>query len=100
MDDDDDEMGHLYTGLDDTRMLARTMLEDWETVPAVYDDDQRETVSKGHPRRKRERFSTPHTARDPNKIQEFLTRERGFAGHDPPTAEGWGHPVPPRTGEF
>ena len=44
MDDDDDEMGHLYTGLDDTRVLARTMLEDWETVPAVYDDDQRETV--------------------------------------------------------
>ena len=25
MDDDDDEMGHLYTGLDDTRVLARTM---------------------------------------------------------------------------
>ena len=45
MDDDDDEMGHLHTGLDDTRVLARTMLEDWETVPAVYDDDQRETVS-------------------------------------------------------
>jgi len=63
-------MGHLYTGLDDTRVLARTMLEDWETEPAVYDDDQRETVSKGHPRRKRERFPTPYTARDPSKIQE------------------------------
>ena len=70
MDDDDDEMGHLYTGLDDTRVLSCTMLEDWQTIPAVYDDDQRETVSKGHPRRKRERFSTPHTARDSNKTQE------------------------------
>ena len=37
MDDDNDEMGHLYTGLGDTRVLARTMLEDWETEPAVYD---------------------------------------------------------------
>ena len=56
MDDDDNEMGHLYTGLGDTRVLARTMLEDWETKPAVYDDDQSETVSKCHPRRNRERF--------------------------------------------
>jgi len=70
MDDDDDEMGHLYTCLGDTRVLARTMLEDWETEPAVYDDDQSESVSNGHPRRNRERFSTPHIARDPNKIQE------------------------------
>ena len=29
MDDDDDEMGHLYTGLGDTRVLAHTILEDW-----------------------------------------------------------------------
>ena len=64
--DDDDEMGHLYTGLGDTKVLARTMLEDWETEPAVYDYDQSETVPNCHPRRNRERFSTPHTARDPN----------------------------------
>jgi len=70
MDDDDDEMGHLYTGLGDTRVLARTMLEDWKTEPTVYDDDQSETVSKGRPRRNRERFSTLYTARDPNKIQQ------------------------------
>jgi len=69
MDDENDEMGHFYTGLGDTRVLARTMLEDWETEPAVYDDDQSETVSNSHPRRNRERFSTPHTARDSNKIQ-------------------------------
>ena len=81
MDDDDDEMGHLYTCLDDTRVLARTMLEYWETKPAVYDDDQRETVSKGgHPRRKRERFSTPHTARDPNKIQEVELESEDLQG--------------------
>ena len=66
----------LTTGLDDTRVLARTMLEDWETVPAVYDDDQRETVSKGHPRRKRERFSIPHTARDPTKFKRLNSRAR------------------------
>jgi len=30
-DDEDDEMGYLYTGLCDTRVLTRTMLEDWET---------------------------------------------------------------------
>jgi len=64
--DDDDEMGHLYTGLGDTKVLARTMLEDCETEPAVYDYDQSETVPNCHPRRNRERFSTPHTARDPN----------------------------------
>jgi len=28
MNDDDDKIGHLYTGLGDTRVLARTMLED------------------------------------------------------------------------
>jgi len=28
MDDEDDEMGHFYTGLCDTRVLAHTMLED------------------------------------------------------------------------
>ena len=30
MDDNDDKMGHLYTGLCDARVLARTMLEYWE----------------------------------------------------------------------
>jgi len=64
MDDKDDEMGHIYTGLCDTRVLARTMLEDWETEPAVYDNDKGETTPNRHPRRNRERFSTLHTARD------------------------------------
>ena len=80
MDDDDDEMGHLYTCLGDTRVLARTMLEDWETEPAVYDDDQSESVSNGHPRRNRERFSTPHIARDPNKIQEVELESEDLQG--------------------
>jgi len=70
IDDEDDEMGHFYSGLCDTRVLARTMLEDWETEPAVYDNDKGETTPNRHPRLNRERFSTPHTARDPNKIQE------------------------------
>jgi len=34
-DDEDDEIRHLYTGVCDTRVLARTMLEDWKTKPAV-----------------------------------------------------------------
>ena len=80
MDDDDDEMGHPYTGLGDIRVLARTMLEDWETEPAVYDDDQSETASNCHPRRNRERFSTLHTARDPNKIQEVELESEDLMG--------------------
>jgi len=80
MDDDDDEMGHLYTGLGDTRVLARTMLEDWETEPAVYDDDQSETASNVHLRQNRERFLTPHTAREPNKIQEVELECEDFQG--------------------
>ena len=63
MDDDDDEMGHLYTGLCDTRMLARTMLEDWEIEPAVEDNDTGKTISNHHLRRNRERFDPAHTQR-------------------------------------
>jgi len=98
MDDDDDEIGHLYTGLGDTRVLARTMLEDWETEPAVYDDDKSETVSKGHPRRNRERFSTPHIARDPNKIQEVELESEDLQGviRQPPKVGS----ISLRTGEF
>jgi len=70
MDDEDDEMGHLYTGLCYTRVLARTMLENWETDPAVNDNDTGETTLNHHPRRNRERLSTSHTATDPNKIEE------------------------------
>ena len=70
MDDEDDEMGHFYTGLCDTRVLARTMMEDWETEPAVYDNDNGLTTPNRHPRRNRKRLSTPHTARDPNKIED------------------------------
>jgi len=39
MDDDNDEMGHVYTGLCDTRGLARRMLEDWEIRHAVKDNN-------------------------------------------------------------
>jgi len=80
MEDDDDEMGHLYTGLCDTRVLARTMLEDPETEPAVYHNDKGETNPNCHPRRNRERFSTPHTARDPNKIEEVELESEDLQG--------------------
>jgi len=80
MDDEDDEIGHLYTSLCDTRVLARAMLEDWETKPAVYDNDKGETTPNHHPRRNRERFSTPHTARDPNKIEEVELESEDLQG--------------------
>ena len=44
MDDDDDEVRHLYTGLCDTRGLARIMLEDWEVEHAVEDNDIGKTI--------------------------------------------------------
>jgi len=44
IDDEDDEMGHFYTGLCDTRVLARTMLEDWETEPAADDNGTGKTI--------------------------------------------------------
>jgi len=80
MDDKDDEMGHLYTGLCDIRVLARTMLEDWETEPAVYDNDKGETTLNHHLRQNRERFSTLHTARDPNKIEEVELESEDLQG--------------------
>ena len=46
------------------------MLENWETEPAVYENNKGETIPNRHSRRNRERLSTPHTARDPNKIEE------------------------------
>ena len=80
MDDEDDEMGHLYTGFCDTRVLARTMLEEWETEPAVCDIDKGETTSKRHPRRNIKCFSTPHTARDPNKNEEVELESEDLQG--------------------
>jgi len=80
MDDDDDEMGHLSTGLCDTRGLACTMLEDWEIEYAVEDNDIGKAITNQHLRRNRERFSTPHTARDPNKIEEVEIKSDDLKG--------------------
>jgi len=44
MDDDDDEMGHL-TGLCATRMLAHSMLEDWEVDHVAEDNDIGRAIS-------------------------------------------------------
>jgi len=46
------------------------MLEDWEIEHAVEDNDIGQAISHQHLRRNREYFSTPHTARDPNKVEE------------------------------
>ena len=73
-------MKHLYTGPCDTRVLARTMLEEWETEPAVCDIDKGETTSKRHPRRNIKCFSTPHTARDPNKNEEVELESEDLQG--------------------
>ena len=80
MDDDDDEMGHLYTGLCDTRMLARTMLEDWEIESAVEENDTGKTIPNHHLRRNIERFSTLHTARDPSKVEEVEFESEDLQG--------------------
>jgi len=100
MDDEDDEMGHFYTGLCDTRVLARTMLVDCETEPAAYDNDKGETSPNRHPRRNRERFSTLHTARDPNKIQEVELESEDLQGmicQPPKVGAIWFHHEPEST---
>ena len=61
-------------------MLARTMLEDCETVPALDDNDTGETILNRHLRRNRERFSTPHTVRNPNKIEEVELEDEDLQG--------------------
>jgi len=87
-DNEDDEMGHFYTGLCDTKVLARTMLEDWETEPAADDNHTGpgETILNRHLRWNRERFSTPHTARDPNKSEEVELESEDLQEmiHQPP----------------
>ena len=85
MNNEDYEMGHLYTSLCNTRVLVRTILEDWETEPAADDNDTGEAILHRHLRQNRERFSTPHTARDPNKIEEVELESEDLQGmiHQP-----------------
>jgi len=80
MDDDDDEMGHLYTGLCDTRKLACTMLENWEIDHVVEENDIGRAIPNQHLRRNRERFSSPHTVRDPNKVNEIELKSEDLQG--------------------
>jgi len=49
-------------------------------VTCVYDNNKGETTANRHPRRNRERFSTPHTARDSNKIQEVELESEDLQG--------------------
>ena len=80
MDDDDDEMGHLHTGQGDTRTLALSMLEDWGTDSRTEAEEDRRTSMNRPQGRSRERFSTPHIARDPDKIEEVELESEDLLG--------------------
>jgi len=80
LDDDEHEIGHLSTGLCNTRGLARTMLEDWENDHVVEDNDIGKAIPNQHLRRNRERFRTPHTARDPNKVDDIELESEDLQG--------------------
>ena len=78
MNDEDNEMGHLCTGLCNTRVLARTMLEDWETeqlfttttrvrLPLIVIRDRTENVSR------------PRTQQEiPTKLRRLNSRARVY----------------------
>ena len=76
MDDDDDEMGHLYTGLCDTRGLARTMLEDWEINHAVEDNDIGKATPNQHLRRNIKRFQLRTQPEIPTRSKRSNLRVR------------------------
>jgi len=80
VDDDDDEMGHLYTGLSHTRLVARSMLEDWDVDHVAEENDNASAIPNQYLRRNRDHFSTPHTARDPNKIDEIELESEDLPG--------------------
>jgi len=80
MDDDDDEMGHLYTSLCNTKGFACTMLEDLEIEPAVEKNHTGKTILNHQLRWNRERLSNLHTARDSNKVQEVEPESEDLQG--------------------
>ena len=87
VDDDDDAMGHLYTGHGNTRTLARSMLDSWDMDPEDTDEINLRSVPPQFLRSHRERFSTPHVARDPGKIVEIdldIEDPRILLRHPPP----------------
>jgi len=62
-----------------------------------FPHDQSETAPNCHPRWNRERFSTPHTARDPSKIQEVALESEDLQGmiRQPPKVGAiWFHHEP------
>jgi len=94
MDDDDNKTRHPYTGLCDTRKWARTMFEDWEIDHVVEENDIGRAIPNQHLRRNREHFSTPHTARDPNKVDEIEVKKEDLQGmiqHPPKVGAVWFH---------
>ena len=85
IDDNDDEMRHLYTGSSDTQCLACSILKDWEVEHVEDENDKASAVPSRHFQKSRKQFSTPHTARDPNKIDEIELENEDLQGmiHQP-----------------
>jgi len=85
MEDDNGDIGHLYTCLCNTRGLARIMLENLEVEHAAEDNEIGKTIPNQHLCRNKERLSTPQTARDPNKVEEVELesedRKECYANH-------------------
>jgi len=84
IDDNDDEMRHLYTGWSDTRCLACSILET-ERLSKLKVRMTRQARCQAHIQKRREQFSTPHTARDPKKIDEIKLENEDLQGmiHQP-----------------
>jgi len=72
------------------------MLEDWEVDHVVEDNDIGRVIPNQHLRRNRKGFSTPYTARDPNKVDEIELENGDLQGI--PNV-GAVRRVPPRAGE-
>jgi len=63
----------------------------------VEDNDIGKAIPNQHLRRNRERFSTPHTARDPNKVEEVELESENLQGmirHPPKVVAVWFHHEP------
>ena len=63
----------------------------------MEDNDIGKAIPNQHLRRNRERFSTPHTARDPNKVEEVELESENLQGmirHPPKVVAVWFHHEP------
>ena len=56
------------------------MLEDWEVDNVAEENGNASAIPDQYLRRNREQFSTPHTAGDPNKIDEIELESENLQG--------------------